>query len=337
MTEKATPTFYLLYGDEDMARTDAVKKIRASMGSSTEADLNISEYDGESASVHEILNAARSFPFLADKRLVIVRGLIAHLTRKGAGEAAKKDMETLLETLPNLPNYARLVLVERENLRKDSKLVKLASSHEKGYCKHFEAPKDSTDWILKRAKNEYNATMELDAARALASVTGSDLRRADNELVKLVSYVEGERPINEKDVILLTPYVAEANVFDMVDALATGNGARALTLLNTSLEQDPSDPGFGLLALITRQFRLLLLTREHLASGGSAVGSAIAEAIGINSSWQAEKLSKQSRAFSVSELEKVYRRLQKYDQDIKTGRIEIRLALDLFIASMTTK
>lgn len=337
MPEKSTPTFYLLYGDEDMARTDAVNKIRAGLGNSPEAALNISEYDGENTSVHEILNAARSFPFLSDKRLVIVHGLIAHLTRKGAGESAKKDMETLLEALPNLPNYARLVLVERENLRKDSKLVKLAATHEKGYSKHFEAPKDSTDWILKRAKTEYNATIELDAARALASVTGSDLRRADHELFKLVSYVDGQRPIREHDVILLTPYVAEANVFDMVDALAAGNGARALTLLHTSLEQDPSDPGFGLLALITRQFRLLLLTREHLASGGSAVGSAIADAIGINSSWQAEKLSKQSRAFSVRELEKIYRRLQKYDQDIKTGRIEIRLALEVFIASMTTK
>lgn len=337
MPEKSTPTFYLLYGDEDMARTDAVNKIRASMGDSAEADLNISEYDGETASVNEILNAARSFPFLSDKRLVIVRGLIAHLTRKGAGETGKKELEMLLEALPNLPNTARLVLVERENLRKDSKLVKLASSHERGYCKHFEAPKDSTDWILRRAKSEYNAAMELDAARALASVTASDLRRADNELVKLVSYVDGERPISEKDVILLTPYVAEANVFEMVDALAMGNGGRALSLLNTALEQDPSDPGFGLLALITRQFRLLLLTREHLSGGGSAAGSAIAEAIGISSSWQAEKLSKQSRAFSVPELEAVYRRLQKYDQDIKTGRIEIRLALDLFIASMTAK
>ena len=335
MAEKASPSFYLLHGDDDISIDEALSKLRAGMGSGSEADLNTSEFDGQSASVPEILNAVTSYPFLADKRMAIVRGLIGHLTRKGAGETGKQGLQRLLEALPELPSYSKLILVERESLRSDLKIVKLAQSAPNGYMKEFSAPKDTTQWIMARARDTYDAQIEPRAAVALASVTGPDLRRADNELIKLVSYVDGERPINEEDVTLLTPYVAEANVFAMIDALAVGDGRSALTLMHRVLEADPSDPGFGLFALITRQFRLLLLTREHLAGGGSAQPNEVANAIGVRSSWQAGKLAQQSRAFSVDQLETIYKRLQRYDQDMKIGQIKPRLALDLLVASLS--
>lgn len=326
-----SPTFYLLYGEDDLSRDEALARLRAGMGDGPEAEMNITELDGESASVAEIISSAKSFPFLADKRLVIVKGLIAHLTRKGAGETGKKQLERLLDELPTLPVYARLVLVERGTLRSNARIVKLAQAM--GYCRSFDAPKDSSAWIRQRAREEYKAAIEPQAAIALASITGNDLRRADNELVKLVSYVDADRPITEADVAVLTPYVAEANVFDMVDALSTGDGRKALSLMHQVLEQDPGDPGFGLFALITRQFRLLLLVREHLDTGGSSNEKAIASALGIHP-YPAQKLAVQSRAFSLPQLEQIYRRLQQYDHDMKTGRIQPRLALELLVASL---
>jgi DNA polymerase III subunit delta len=323
-----TPNFYLLYGNDDMSLEDALKQLRASMGSGTEAEMNTSEYDGEEVSVPKILNDVRSYPFLSDKRLVIVKGLVSHLMKNQAG---KDQLETLLDAVPTLPPHARLVLVERENLKSNLRVVKLAQ--DKGYCKQFTAPEDISDWIKKRAKSDYQAEIEMQAAHALASVTGNDLRRADNELVKLVSYVDGERPITEQDVALLTPYVAEASVFDMVDALAVGNGRTALSMMNQVLDADPSDPGFRLFSLITRQFRLLLLTREHLDNGGSADKNVLAGVLGIHS-YPASKVATQSRRFTLVQLETIYRRVQQYDVEMKTGRIQPRLALELLVASL---
>ena len=71
--------------------------------------------------------------------------------------------------------------------------------------------------------------------------------------------------------------------------------------------------------------------------GAVQVARSIANAIGIRSSWQADKLAKQSRAFTVEQLERIYRRLQQYDHDMKTGGIEPRLALDLLVASLAQK
>jgi DNA polymerase-3 subunit delta len=156
-----------------------------------------------------------------------------------------------------------------------------------------------------------------------------DLRRADNELVKLVSYVGTERSINESDVTLLTPYVAEANMFEMVDALAEGKGKVAIALVHRLLEQDADV--FGLYGMIIRQFRLLLLAKEHLSDGGSPKD--IASSIGVHP-YVAEKLAKQSRSFTVEQLETVYRALHDYDFKMKTGQIEPLLALDLLIAGL---
>lgn len=321
-----TPKFYLFHGDDDLAIDAAVKKIRDSMG---DDDMNTNEYEGGEVSVAKVLNDVRSFPFLSDKRLVIVRGFVNSLMKNQAG---KDQLEDLIAAIPDLPTHARLVLIEREKLKSNLRIVKAAQEH--GYYAEYTVPKDTTQWIMQRAKKEYETVIEPQAAVALASVTGSDLRRADNELVKLVSYVDGERDITEADVATLTPYLAEANVFDMVDAFANGDGKTALTLMNQVLEQDPSDPGFRLFGLIVRQFRLLLLVREHLDTGGSANNNVIAKVLGIHP-YPAGKLSVQSRRFTIEVLDKLYRLVQQYDVEMKTGKITPRLALELLVAQLS--
>jgi DNA polymerase III subunit delta len=329
---KNTPTFYILHGDDDFSLDAEIAKMRAAMGDPTTADLNTSEFDGHVASAAEVTAAASVFPFLADKRLILVKGMLSWLNRKGAGNTGKEGLERLAEELPTLPPTARLVFIEREKLPEKHKILKLAQEHPNGIEKAFAAPKDATGWIVKRAQGEYQTQIEPRAAAALSSVIGDDLRRADNELVKLVSYVDGKRPISEKDVELLTPYVAEASLFEMVDAIAEGKGEKAMTLLHHLLDDlDNRQDPFALYGMIIRQFRLLLTAKEYLVTGGYPGG--ISEALGVHK-FVGEKLAKQSRAFTVAKLERVYRVLLDYDLKMKTGRIEPELALDLLIASL---
>jgi regulator of protease activity HflC (stomatin/prohibitin superfamily) len=53
---KPSATFYLFHGDDDLSMDEAVAKLRAQM-TGPNADLNTSEFDGESASVPEIVNS----------------------------------------------------------------------------------------------------------------------------------------------------------------------------------------------------------------------------------------------------------------------------------------
>lgn len=321
---------YIFHGDDEMTRGEAVSKLLQGMGNGPEAEMNISTFD-ENTPVPEIINAVRSYPFLSDRRLVIVTGLVGFLGRKGGGETAKKGLERLLTEAPLLPDYSRLVLVERISLKPDHKLI-VAANASGGFVREYTLPSDATQWILTRARREYELEMAPQAAVALAGVTGNDLRRADNELFKLWSYTQAERPVTEADVALLTPYVPEASIFEMIDALAVQNGRVALRLIHTAIEQDPREDGFGIFNMIVRQFRHLLLAREHLNNGGSPRD--LPSLLKLHP-FPAEKVGKQSRAFTVDQLEAIYLRLQAYDEDMKTGRITPLLALDLLAASLS--
>lgn len=327
-------TFYLLYGTDDLTLTETLAALRREIQRDPNASLNMDEMEG-AVRAGSVLNAVTSLPFLSTHRVVIAHGLISHLTRKNASEADKRDLETFLTTLPTLPAHSRLIVVERGSLRADSKIVKFATSTPTAQCWACQPPEDMTGWITKRVKASYQAEIEPNAAAALASVVGQDVRAADMELVKLVSYVDGQRPIRESDVSLLTPYRPEANVFHLVEAAASGQIKQALTLLNLALEQDPSDPGFGILSLLINQFRRLLLLKDHLDSGGSLDGAAAALGLKANQQWLVQKqYAPQARKFSYDDLERHYRTLHTYDKDIKTGRIAPRLALDLFISGL---
>ena len=328
----ATPTFYIFHGDDSISLQGALARMRTAMGE--DGDLNRSEFDGTQASVPEVLGAAKSLPFLADKRLVIVKGLIKHLTRKGAGQAGKTGTERLIAELPGLPDYARLVLVEAALLPEGNRVLAAARSLPNGYIGAFRKPQNLARWIEERARAEYGAEITRGAAAAIASVVDEDLLRADNELDKLAAYVDCERAIEEADVAVLTPYVPEANIFKLVDALATGDGARALVLLDQSLQHDPRESGFRLFGMIVRQFRLLVMTRDHLDRGGEARADAIAKALGV-ARYPASKLAVQARRFRAEQLDAILKRLQRYDQEMKTGRIEARLALDILVTSLS--
>lgn len=324
----ATPRFYIFHGDDEFRLSQAVDKMRADMHEIDEAGLNTSEFDGTDTTAADVLSAVSAAPFLADRRLVIVRGLLMHITRKGAGEPGKKQVARLLDDLPHLPETARLVFVERKSLNKNSKLLKLAQSDPGGYEKAFDVPKNLTQWLTRHAKSEYGVELEPQAAYALSSVIGDDLRRADNELLKLVSYTGGE-PITEEHVATLTPYTPETRIWDMIDAMGAGQGDKAMSMLHSVLAE-PGEDGFRVWALFIRQFRLMLLAKEHLDNGGTA--ATLPDALGMRQ-FQVKKLPGQVRPFSLDDLETIYRKLLEYDTGIKTGKMDILLALDVLVAT----
>jgi DNA polymerase-3 subunit delta len=326
---KQTPRFYILHGEDEFTLSQTLDKMRADMRQIDSAGLNLSEFDGRDVTAADVLSAVSAMPFLADRRLVIVRGMLTWISRKGAGETGKTQRQRLVDDLPHLPDSARLVFAEPKTLPANSKLLKLAQSDPSGYERAFSAPKNLTTWLTHRAEKEYDTQLEPSAAYALASVVGDDLRRADNELFKLVSYTDGN-PIDEATVALLTPYTSEAVIWDMIDAMAAGKGDKAMAMLHNLLDS-PNEDGFRIWALFIRQFRHMLLAKEHLDSGGST--AQLGDALGMRQ-WQVKKLPAQVRPFSLEQLEGVYRRLLEYDTAIKTGKMNIQLALDILVASL---
>jgi DNA polymerase-3 subunit delta len=304
--------------------------MRGQMGERSIAELNTLVLDGKAVSAADVLSAASAVPFLSDRRLVIVEGMLTWLTRTGAGKSAKAELDTLAQGLPDLPDTARVVFAESENLSDRNPILKLARTDPGGFHKEFNPPRDPVTWITNQSAREYGTDIDRRAAVALAAVVGGDLRAADSELAKLAAYVGGQRSITEADVALLTPYAPEADVFAMVDALGRRDGAAASRSLHRLLEDGEPLQLFG---MIVRQFRLLILAREHFNAGGTP--GQLSQAIGVHP-FVGEKLTDQVKAFSLDQLEHIYRFLLDTDLSIKTGKVEAVLALDLLIAGVSS-
>lgn len=322
---KQSPTFYVLHGEDEYSRKAMLRKMREDMHDPS--GLNISEVDGGQVGAREVINMASAMPFLAEKRLVIVDGLLGLLAKRG--NSGKAEFEVLVQHLPHLPPSARLVFHEHSTLPDKNPILRLIGEEPSGYVKAFNAPSNLSKWITQQAEQAYGVSIDPAAVRALAVVVEKDMRAADNELAKLAAYVDGERPISEADVALLTTYVAEPDIFAMVDAIGQQDGKTAMRIC---MELLANQQALALFGMINRQFRLLILAREYLDQNGSAGG--MGKSIGVHD-FVAKKLSQQAGAFRLPTLEGIYRKLVEYDYNIKMGKIADDVALQLFIAAVT--
>ena len=149
------------------------------------------------------------------------------------------------------------------------------------------------------------------------------------EIDKLVTHAGGARPVRESDVEELVAEVREANIFQMVDEVASHNGRAALDRLHTLLDKGESP--IYVLSMVTRQFRMLLQVKE-MSAGGATQGE-------MQSKLQMhpfvlDKIGGQARGFTLDRLEAIYRRLADVDTGIKRGRTEPVVALDMLVVEL---
>jgi DNA polymerase III subunit delta len=335
--------FYILHGDNELERSEKVADFKQKVGEASVRDFNVSVLDGRKVTLSELQHAADSIPFLADTRLVIVEGLLARLAgRKGKGAddeaassgaalsgAAKEFVSGLIGYVPRLPDTTHLVLVEAQTLKPTHPVVKAAVQQSARNVIEFKPPEPGNlqAWIVKRAEKQ-GGKFEPRAAAQLAALIGGDLRRLDQEIAKLITYVNVQRPVTVQDVARLVVDASTSSVFDLVDALGKRDAKRAAHELHHLLDQGENP--LGLLAMIVRQFRLLILVKD--LQQRNMPPDDLAKQIGVHP-FVARKVGEQARAFrDLAQLEAIYRRLLDIDVEIKTGVTGDVLALDLLVA-----
>jgi len=330
---KPTPTCYVFHGADEFTRAETLADFKRRLGPPDTVDLNTTVLNGRTLTLADLRHACEAIPFLAEKRLIIVNDLLTRLVPRKGGEASaaqKEFLAVLADYIPHLPETTRLVFVEGKPLPARHPILQLAEREAWGYVKRFDAPKARTlpRWIEKRVR-KHGGEIEPRAAAHLAAVVDDDLRLLDQEIVKLVTYTNAERAIVREDVDFVVPYAQAAIVFDLVDALGRRDGRTAAQTLHRLL--DAGEHPLGLLAMIVRQFRLLIQVNEQKAE--RATPRDIAQALNLHP-FPARKLYNQATHFTAAQLETVYRHLLDTDVAIKSGEIDPEAALDLLVAGL---
>jgi DNA polymerase-3 subunit delta len=170
------------------------------------------------------------------------------------------------------------------------------------------------------------------AAASLAEMVGTDKEAATQEIEKLLAHAGYRRPVEAADVEAVSLTSGEqGDFFALIDSLTGGNSARAMDMLEKLLQEREQ---IVLFFSLVAHFRLLIQAREIVDTGRGDVD--IARELGIHP-YRAEKLAMQARRFTLGTLEEIYQGLLDLDEQIKTGKIDADLAMEVFVAGLSAQ
>ena len=336
--------YYVLHGEDEFTRSEAVAGLKSQIVKDGMGDLNITVLDGKNLDVQALINACNTIPFLTQRRMVVVQDFLQRHQPRGGRKRAKslaaegrdgEQSRQLLDYLPNLPPSTRLVFVESGSLKRGHPVLKAAESDEQGYIREFKIPQGSElrSWVRARAKAK-SVDIRPRAIQVLIQFIGQNLRAIDGELEKLAAYANYERPITMQDVEQLVGARYEADIFDLVDNLGLRKRERAMHLLQGLLGSGASE--LYVLAMIARQVRLILAAKD-LAENRGASAPEIRRALHISHRFIVDKLLLQSKNFTIDELQRIQEGVLETDQAIKTGGIDARLGLELLVVGICNR
>ncbi|MBP5221674.1 MAG: DNA polymerase III subunit delta, partial [Lachnospiraceae bacterium] len=312
--EKNFQQLYLLYGEERYLKKQYTQRLREAL--TTGDEMNTHFYEGKDVPVGEIIDLAETMPFLAERRVIFLSdtGLF------------KSGGEKLAEYLANANETTYFVFTESE-IDKRSKLFKLVSS--KGCAVDFAVQDENTlkKWIAgilaKEGKKVTEATV-----LCFLSKTGTDMENIQMELEKLISYCMDRDVVTSEDVETICTTRLNDRIFDMVEAVAKKQTDRALALYYDLLALKVSP--IQILAMIARQYNHLLQTKE-LKKRGFADRD-IASKIGVPP-FAVGKYVAQASRYKSAELRRFLEQCVQADSDVKTGRMNDKMSVELIILS----
>lgn len=320
----------VFYGKDDFSANEALAALRDQLDTDGMLADNAVRVEGSSAKPDELLVLCQTMPFLGAHRLIVVHGLLGRLERperRGRRRAQQESglgvWEPFVAALPLLPETTVLVFMDRE-LSVRNALLQAVRPH--AQVREFKPLQQSevAAWINARAARD-GVTLEARAVAALAQLVGNQLWTLESETQKLGTYAGGG-PVTEADVRALVTLAREPNVFAMADAVVEGRAHDAADLLLRLLAEGDSPQ--RLLAMVARQYRLLLLTKELQQRGVRP------QEIGTRLQVQGfvmQRLLNQAPAYTVERLRTAYRKLLDADLSVKRGVFDDETALHLLV------
>ena len=312
---------YLLYGEEAYLRKQYRDNLKKALVPADDT-MNCSIFSGKEINVNEVIDLAGTMPFFAERRVIIVEN--SGLFKSGSNDR-------LVELLKDMPQTSYMIFVEEE-VDKRGKLYKAVTSN--GYAALCEMQDEATlkKWIMGLLKKE-NKMITADALNLLLDKTGTNMENIKREVEKLVCYKYFDEGITAEDVEELCTVQIQNRIFDMVEAVAVKNQKTALALYYDllALKEAP----MKILALIARQFHMLLQVREMKQKGYPE--SEIAQKTGLNPYYLKKKYIPQAAQFPLPKLEAALRACVDAEERVKTGKMPDMMSVELIIVGLSAK
>jgi len=326
---------HVLIGEDDFSIRQALEEIKKTIGDATALMTNTTVLDGRQLAPEKLRSACETVPFLSEKRLVIVEGLLERFesgNKTGRKKSSKKTGQpekyrAIADGIKQLPEFTELVLLGGGIKAGNPLLRELSAMTRVKTFPPLKSPQLS-QWITQRVKAT-GGSVSPQAVSLLIRFVGNDLWTMAGEVDKLTLFTGGRR-IEEKDIRAVVSYAQEASIFAMIDAVLEFRVGAAQELYQHLLKQGAAPA--QLMAMLSRQVRIIFQIKDMRSRKMSRAD--IQSKLGLTHDYVLRKAWDQADRYSPARLREVYHKLLETDISIKTGKLDGEIALNILIAEL---
>lgn len=325
---------YVLYGKERYLVNWAVEALKEKYIPSDFRDFNFDKIDSPVASLETIINTCETLPMMSQRRMLVLEDF-SILEGGKIKNFSEEDEKGLAKYLDQVPSCCIIIMTCGSKLDKRKALYKKLSKSGGIFEFNLLEPLDLKKWISKRFKKK-GKEIQPAAIQKLIEVTGYydrdseySLYNLENDIQKIIHFAGEEQEINQKTIMMTVCGNIERNIFDFIDAISMNKKSEAVKLLNYALLYGEAE--YKILILLNRQFENLLHIKILKGNGKNI--AYMKEKLSLPE-FVVNKLIRVSNAFTLEKLKKINIQIHEADKNIKTGKIESRLALELLVAGI---
>ena len=299
---------YVIEGEEPLLASDAAQAIVAAvLPEPSGRDFNLSVFSGDDETGRQFLAQARSYPFLADRRVVLVRRFDKLALRD-------REEQAFLEYLA-APAPTTVLILVAVKLDRRTTLVKTLERAARLVDASTLDDRALPGWV--RQRFEAAGVPATDGAcKRLVELAGPGLLDLANEIEKLRARFHDLPRIDVAQVEAIVDQHRAEEVWALHRAFRPDDPGGFLRALGRVLETEPEDGIIRITALLARHVNDLLRVRS-LLDRGSVQSGAIAARL-RKSPWQVDQMLPQARAWNRDQLRLWVRNLQVADMQMKS-------------------
>lgn len=236
LQKKIYKPIYFLMGDEPYFIDAITDYIEENILNEAERSFNLTVVYGKDVDLPTIVSLAKRYPMMANYQIVIVREA-QNIRNLDASEIGKKINPLLQYAQDPLSSTILVIAYKDKRLEKNRKLYKAIDS--KGVV--FDSKKIYEDklptWITAQFKSR-GKQIDPDAALLMADSIGNNLAAINNEITKMLIYLENEKHIRTEHVEKLIGVSKEYTNNELIKAL----GRKNITQVNKIVLYFASNP-----------------------------------------------------------------------------------------------
>jgi len=250
LREDALLAGYFYFGEEDYLAEEFIEELSRVLAASAGGEFHLTRMDLDESKWRDVIDTARTAPFLFEPwRAIVVRfperkpGADSGRGRgpgadgeegKGTKHLSATDQKILKDYFADPPSRTVIVVIRAGRVRRDDACVRFFQSLPKSAMSVTEMKRLPDYRLMQRADEMARAlgkTLTEGARKRLFELLGQDLRLMMNEIGKLAVFVGDKKGIEEGDVDLATAGQRSFQAYELDDALAAADFAKAAAIL----------------------------------------------------------------------------------------------------------